>query len=66
MSIHREASNEQTDIVRRVALKVTLLDVNDTVKELRQVKAQTFAGFFVVGTNRRTVGEPLAVGEGVF
>ena len=45
---------------------MTFFDVDHAVKELRQVEAETFASILVVGAGRSTIGEPLAVREGVF
>ena len=65
MTLQREPPDKQSDVVRRVGLKVALFDVDHTVEELGQVEAQAFAGFFVVRT-WGAIGEPFAVREGVF
>ena len=66
VAFHREATDEQTNVVRRVGLQVALLDVDDAVEELGQVEAEALAGVFVVGACGCAVSEPLAVREGVF
>ena len=45
---------------------MTFFDVDHTVEELGQVETKAFAGILIVGAGRSTVGEPLAVREGVF
>ena len=64
--LHSELPDKQTDIIGRIGLEMALLHIHHTVEQLRQMETQSLAIVLAAGACGSPVGEPFAVGEGIF